>query len=212
LNKVYKVKKTVKPYNNLIVPYGAESMLSALLDIARLKAVHSTKRQAYPLHDLLSDLNCSLNPLQRSAIFSFMYMMLSSGLIPIHSGFVVLFRTLSVMPYAIPPKGVWWWVYYVQRKTNISGLGLGYRTRIAEEQRIKLFQEFERCGHTSPWGEQGLGWACDRTTDDQPAGLSCTCLFRAWKGSCFMIEVPIVPAPQKSVAACTTDTAQNQSL
>ncbi|WP_141679116.1 sensor histidine kinase, partial [Acinetobacter baumannii] len=28
---------------------------------------------------------------------------------------------------------------------------------IAEEQRFQLFQEFERCGHFSPWGQQGLG-------------------------------------------------------
>ena len=37
--------------------YGAESMLSALLDIARLEGgTIQPKRQPYPLHDLLSDL------------------------------------------------------------------------------------------------------------------------------------------------------------
>ena len=50
--------KINKPYNNLDrALYGAESMLSALLDIARLEGgTIQPKRQTYSLHDLLSDL------------------------------------------------------------------------------------------------------------------------------------------------------------
>ena len=72
---------------------------------------------------------------------------------------------------------------------------------IAEEQRIKLFQEFERCGHTSPWGEQGLGLGLaivQRMTSmlDYPVHVSSA----LGKGSCFMIEVPVIETP-KVVAA-----------
>ena len=72
---------------------------------------------------------------------------------------------------------------------------------IAEEQRIKLFQEFERCGHTSPWGEQGLGLGLaivQRMTSllDYPVHV----YSEYGKGSCFMIEVPIIDPP-KVVAA-----------
>lgn len=68
---------------------------------------------------------------------------------------------------------------------------------IAEEQRIKLFQEFERCGHTSPWGEQGLGLGLaivQRMTGllDYPVHVSS----ELGKGSCFMIEVPLTAAPK----------------
>ncbi len=62
------------------------------------------------------------------------------------------------MPYAIPHVVAWWSVYYARARSpqhiriGVWDTGPG----IAEEQRIKLFQEFERCGHTSPWGEQGL--------------------------------------------------------
>lgn len=58
LSKVFRPKKTARPYNSLTEhSHGAESMLSALLDIARLKGgTIQPKRQPYPLHDLLSDL------------------------------------------------------------------------------------------------------------------------------------------------------------
>jgi light-regulated signal transduction histidine kinase (bacteriophytochrome) len=85
-------------------------------------------------------------------------MMLNSGLIPIHNGFDELFKILSVMHYVILPQGrVVVGVLRSAKTTTYSNRCLGYRTGINEEQRIKLFQEFERCGHTSPWGEQGLG-------------------------------------------------------
>src|SRR5690606_8925667 len=67
----------------------------------------------------------------------------------------------------------------------------------AEEQRIKLFQEFERCGHASPWGEQGLGLGLaivQRMTS--MLGYPVHVYSTYGKGSCFMIEVPVVAAPQ----------------
>ena len=72
---------------------------------------------------------------------------------------------------------------------------------VAEEQRIKLFQEFERCGHTSPWGEQGLGLGLaivQRMTSllDYPVHV----YSELGKGSCFMIEVPVVEAPKITAA------------
>ena len=56
LNKALRPKKTSNSTATLTL-YGAESMLSALLDIARLEGgTIQPKRQPYPLHDLLSDL------------------------------------------------------------------------------------------------------------------------------------------------------------
>lgn len=49
-------RKTLQQLDRAL--HGAESMLSALLDIARLEGgTIQPKRQAYPLHDLLSDLS-----------------------------------------------------------------------------------------------------------------------------------------------------------
>src|SRR5690606_37982933 len=57
--------------------------------------------------------------------------------------------------------------------------------------------EFERCGHTSPWGEQGLGLGLaivQRMTSmlDYPVHV----YSKYGKGSCFMIEVPLTEAPK----------------
>ena len=94
-------------------------MLSALLDIARLEGAPfnpTVRLIRCMIYSVTS--NCSLNPLQHSAVFVSAYMMLSSGLIPTHNGFAVLFRTLSVMPYATLPKAKWWWVYSALRTNH----------------------------------------------------------------------------------------------
>jgi hypothetical protein len=86
-------------------------------------------RQAYPLHDLLSDLELQFKSIAAQRNIQFKVHDAQFWIDTDHSGFDVLFRTLSVMPYAILPKAKWWWVYCVQRKTNIFELGMGYRTR-----------------------------------------------------------------------------------
>ncbi|MBJ9983982.1 hybrid sensor histidine kinase/response regulator [Acinetobacter sp. S40] len=183
--------------------YGAESMLSALLDIARLEGGSlQPKRQAYPLHDLLSDLSLQFKSIaaQRNIqlkvhdaqfwidtdpqwIRRIIQNFVSNALRYTASGRVVV----GVLRCAKKPQHI---------RIGVWDTGPG----ISEEQRIKLFQEFERCGHTSPWGEQGLGLGLaivQRMTSllDYPVEV----YSELGKGSCFMIEVPTVPAPQKTV-------------
>ncbi|KAF1025111.1 MAG: Non-motile and phage-resistance protein [Acinetobacter bereziniae] len=180
--------------------HGAESMLSALLDIARLEGGSiQPKRQAYPLHDLLSDLELQFKSIaaQRNIqlhvhdaqfwidtdpqwIRRIIQNFVSNALRYTARGRVVVgVLRASHLPHHIR-IGVW-----------DTGPG------IAEEQRIKLFQEFERCGHTSPWGEQGLGLGLaivQRMTSllDYPVHV----YSELGKGSCFMIDVPVVEAPK----------------
>ncbi|PWF33660.1 hybrid sensor histidine kinase/response regulator, partial [Yersinia pestis] len=64
-------RKTLQQLDRAL--HGAESMLSALLDIARLEGgTIQPKRQAYPLHDLLSDLELQFKSIaaQRGIKFS----------------------------------------------------------------------------------------------------------------------------------------------
>lgn len=191
--------------------YGAESMLSALLDIARLEGGSlQPKRQAYPLHDLLSDLSLQFKSIaaQRNIqlkvhdaqfwidtdpqwIRRIIQNFVSNALRYTASGRVVV----GVLRSARKPQHI---------RIGVWDTGPG----IAEEQRIKLFQEFERCGHTSPWGEQGLGLGLaivQRMTSllDYPVEV----YSELGKGSTFIIEVPTVPAPQKTVAALQQNTA-----
>lgn len=85
--------------------YGAESMLSALLDIARLEGGSiQPKRQPYPLHDLLSDLELQFKSIAAQRNISLKVHDVSFGLTQIHNGFDVLFKTLSAMLYAIQQK------------------------------------------------------------------------------------------------------------
>ena len=180
--------------------HGAESMLSALLDIARLEGGSiQPKRQAYPLHDLLSDLELQFKSIaaQRNIQFKvhdvqfwidtdpqwirrIIQNFVSNALRYTARGRVIV----GVLRDAARPQHI---------KIGVWDTGPG----IAEEQRIKLFQEFERCGHTSPWGEQGLGLGLaivQRMTSllDYPVHV----YSELGKGSCFMIEVPIVAAPK----------------
>ena len=180
--------------------HGAESMLSALLDIARLEGgTIQPKRQPYPLHDLLSDLELQFKSIaaQRGIrlrvhdaqfwidtdpqwIRRIIQNFVSNALRYTAKGRVIV----GVLRSAEHPNMI---------RIGVWDTGLG----IAEEQRIKLFQEFERCGHTSPWGEQGLGLGLaivKRMTGllDYPMYV----YSEHGKGSCFMIEVPVVAAPQ----------------
>ena len=182
--------------------HGAESMLSALLDIARLEGgTIQPKRQAYPLHDLLSDLELQFKSIaaQRNIqlhvhdakfwidtdpqwIRRIIQNFVSNALRYTAKGRIVV----GVLRSASQPQHI---------RIGVWDTGPG----IAEEQRIKLFQEFERCGHTSPWGEQGLGLGLaivQRMTSllNYPVHVYSELMH----GSCFMIEVPVVDAPKVS--------------
>ncbi|WP_151709239.1 hybrid sensor histidine kinase/response regulator [Acinetobacter brisouii] len=184
--------------------HGAESMLSALLDIARLEGgTIQPKRQAYPLHDLLSDLKLQFKSIaaQRGIEFHvhdatfwidtdpqwirrIIQNFVSNALRYTAKGRIVV----GVLRSASQPNHI---------RIGVWDTGPG----IAEEQRIKLFQEFERCGHTSPWGEQGLGLGLaivQRMTSllNYPVHV----YSHLQRGSCFMIEAPIVAAPKITAA------------
>ncbi len=191
-------RKTLQQLDRAL--HGAESMLSALLDIARLEGGSlQPKRQSYPLHDLLSDLELQFKSIaaQRNIrlnvhdakfwidtdpqwIRRIIQNFVSNALRYTAKGRVVV----GVLRHSTRPQHI---------RIGVWDTGPG----IAEEQRIKLFQEFERCGHTSPWGEQGLGLGLaivQRMTSllDHPVEV----YSQIGQGSCFIIEVPTVDAPK----------------
>lgn len=195
--------------------HGAESMLSALLDIARLEGgTIQPNRGAYPLHDLLSDLTLQFKSIaqQRDICFKIhdakfwidtdpqwirriIQNFVSNALRYTAKGKIVV----GVLRHASKPQHI---------RIGIWDTGPG----IEESQRVKLFQEFERCGHTSPWGEQGLGLGLaivKRMTQmlDYPMQVYST----QGKGSCFMIEVPVLPAPIVQKTTPTRNSTQQKA-
>ena len=184
--------------------HGAESMLSALLDIARLEGgTIQPKRQLYPLHDLLSDLELQFKSIaaQRGIRFSVHDAQFWIDTDPQWIRRIIQNFVSNALRYTAKGRVVVGILRSAERPNHIRIGVWDTGPGIAEEQRIKLFQEFERCGHTSPWGEQGLGLGLaivHRMTSmlDYPVHV----YSEYGKGSCFMIEVPTVDAP-KIVAA-----------
>ncbi|NHB56838.1 hybrid sensor histidine kinase/response regulator [Acinetobacter shaoyimingii] len=184
--------------------HGAESMLSALLDIARLEGgTIQPKRQSYPLHDLLSDLELQFKSIaaQRGIQFKVHDVKFWLDTDPQWIRRIIQNFVSNALRYTAKGR-ILVGVLRSASRPNYIRIGVwDTGPGIAEEQRMKLFQEFERCGHTSPWGEQGLGLGLaivQRMTSllDYPVHV----YSELGHGSCFMIEVPIVEAP-KVVAA-----------
>ena len=186
--------------------HGAESMLSALLDIARLEGGSiQPKRQPYPLHDLLRDLELQFKSIaaQRNIVLKVHDAQFWIDTDPQWIRRIIQNFVSNALRYTAKGRIAVGVLRSASRPQHIRIGVWDTGPGIAEEQRIKLFQEFERCGHTSPWGEQGLGLGLaivQRMTSmlDYPVHV----YSELGKGSCFMIEVPIVPAP-KVVAAPT---------
>ncbi|MFW1752759.1 PAS-domain containing protein [Acinetobacter wanghuae] len=197
-------RKTLQQLDRAL--HGAESMLSALLDIARLEGgTIQPKRQAYPLHDLLSDLELQFKSIaaQRGIQFSVHDAQFWIDTDPQWIRRIIQNFVSNALRYTARGKVV---VGVLRSSSKPNHIRIGVWDTgpgIAEEQRIKLFQEFERCGHTSPWGEQGLGLGLaivQRMTSmlNYPVHVYSA----LGQGSCFMIEVPLTAAP-KVVAAPT---------
>ena len=195
-------RKTWQPLARAL--HGAESMLAALLDIARLEGgTIQPKRQPYPLHDLLRDLELQFKSIaaQRGIQFAVHDAQFWIDTDPQWIRRIIQNFVSNALRYTAKGKVVVGVLRSAQRPQHIRIGVWDTGPGIAEEQRIKLFQEFERCGHTSPWGEQGLGLGLaivQRMTSllDYPVYVYST----LGQGSCFMIEVPVVDAP-KAVAA-----------
>ena len=184
--------------------HGAESMLSALLDIARLEGGSiQPKRQVYPLHDLLSDLELQFKSIaaQRNIKFSVHDAQFWIDTDPQWIRRIIQNFVSNALRYTARGRVVVGVLRSAEKPNHIRIGVWDTGPGIAEEQRIKLFQEFERCGHTSPWGEQGLGLGLaivQRMTSmlNYPVHV----YSELGKGSCFIVEVPLVEAP-KIVAA-----------
>ena len=180
--------------------YGAESMLSALLDIARLEGgTLQPKRQHYPLHDLLSDLKLQFKSIaaQRNIQFNVHDVSFWIDTDPQWIRRIIQNFVSNALRYTATGRVVVGVLRSAQQPHHIRIGVWDTGPGIAEEQRIKLFQEFERCGHQSPWGEQGLGLGLaivQRMTSllNYPVHV----YSELGKGSCFMIEVPVVDAPK----------------
>ncbi len=191
-------RKTLQQLDRAL--HGAESMLSALLDIARLEGgTIQPKRQSYPLHDLLSDLELQFKSIaaQRGIKLSVHDAQFWIDTDPQWIRRIIQNFVSNALRYTAKGKVIVGVLRAADKPNNIRIGVWDTGPGIAEEQRIKLFQEFERCGHTSPWGEQGLGLGLaivQRMTSllDYPVHV----YSEYGKGSCFMIEVPIVEAPK----------------
>lgn len=179
--------------------YGAESMLSALLDIARLEGeTIQPKRQSYALHDLLNDLELQFKSIaaQRQIQFKVYDTNFWIDTDPQWIRRIIQNFVSNALRYTATGRIVIGVLRSAQRPQHIRIGVWDTGPGIAEEQRIKLFQEFERCGHTSPWDEQGLGLGLAivhrmTTLLDHPLHV----YSELGKGSCFMVEVPIAAAP-----------------
>lgn len=191
-------RKTLQQLDRAL--HGAESMLSALLDIARLEGgTIQPKRQSYPLHDLLSDLELQFKSIaaQRGIKLSVHDAQFWIDTDPQWIRRIIQNFVSNALRYTAKGKVIVGVLRSAEKPNNIRIGVWDTGPGIAEEQRIKLFQEFERCGHTSPWGEQGLGLGLaivQRMTSllDYPVHV----YSEYGKGSCFIIEVPLVEAPK----------------
>jgi signal transduction histidine kinase/CheY-like chemotaxis protein len=193
--------------------YGAESMLSALLDIARLEGgTIQPKRQAYSLHDLLNDLELQFKSIaaQRNIQLSVHDTQFWVDTDPQWMRRIIQNFVSNALRYTAQGRVVIGVLRSAQRPNHIRIGVWDTGPGINEQQRVKLFQEFERCGHTSPWGEQGLGLGLaivQRMTSllDFPVHV----YSELGKGSCFMIEVPLAEAPKIQVTTAHVTALQH---
>lgn len=178
--------------------HGAESILSALLDIARLDSdVLKANVSVFSLSDLLQDLQHQFSPIaeQRGLrlhvhptklwvktdpqwLRRMIQNLLSNALRYTASGRVIV----GVLGSASKPHHI---------RIGVWDTGPG----IATEQQPNLFREFQRGGHQSPWGEQGLGLGLaivERMANRLNHRI--ICISELGQGACFMLEVPTVPA------------------
>lgn len=180
--------------------HGAESILSALLDIARLDTdVLKANVSVFALSDLLQDLQHQFSPIaeQRNLTLHvhptslwvktdpqwlrrMIQNFLSNALRYTARGRVVV----GVLSSASKPHHI---------RIGVWDTGPG----IAPEQQANLFKEFQRGGHQSPWGEQGIGLGLaivERMANRLNHRI--ICISEQGKGACFMLELPSVPAPE----------------
>lgn len=181
--------------------HGAESILSALLDIARLdgNGIKPTLSE-FSLAELLHDLQVQYTPVaeQRG-----LQLRVHSTALWVRTDPQWLRRMLqnfvsNALRYTAQGRVI---VGVLGSASQPGYLRLGVWDTgpgIAPEQQAHLFAEFQRAGHTSPWGEQGIGLGL-AIVERMAKRLNHPVSFRSVvdRGSCFMLEIPTTPAQQR---------------
>ncbi len=196
--------------------HGAESILSALLEIARLDSdMLQPNVTAIDLSALLTDLEGQFAPIaeQRGLklhvhptplwvssdpqwLRRMIQNLVSNALRYTASGRVVVGVLKSAPQHGYLRLGVW-----------DTGPGIDIT------QQKHIFQEFQRGKNASPWGEQGLGLGL--AIVDRMAlrlGHTLNLYSTLGKGSCFMLTLPIAQAVQQRLAPTLTGSGVLQGL
>lgn len=188
--------------------HGAESMLSALLDIARLDT--GTLRpnlEAVELAPLLADLDSQYRGLaeQRG-----LQLRVYRSPLWVHTDSQWLRRMAqNLLSNALRYTATGRVVMGVRQSAQgvrlfVCDTGLGIDTT----QQSRIFDEFQRGGNRSPWGEQGLGLGLAITFRmAKRLGQGLHLDSQLGKGSRFWLTLPAIPQPAQLDLAPATNTA-----
>lgn len=181
---------------------AAEELLDGLLGLSRLESgVLQPDIRAFALQPLLDDLRAQFEPLAARRSLQFR-IHAPSGLSVISDRKLLRRIAQNLIGNAL-------------RYTATGGVLVGIRRRggslqllvcdtgpgIAPELQQKVFDEFSRIGHASPWGEKGMGLGlniCMRIA--QLLGLPLTLRSEPGRGSTFMLGIPLAPTAVPQVS------------
>lgn len=195
-------QRTLKQLDRAL--HGAESILSALLEIARLDSdILQPNVSAVDLSALLTDLEGQYAPIaaQRELSLHVHPTKLWVSSDPQWLRRMIQNLLSNALRYTASGRIV---VGVLGHATQSGYLRLGVWDTgdgIEDSQKELIFQEFQRGKTTSPWGELGLGLGLaivERMASrlDHPLDLYST----KGKGSCFMLTLPIAqPVPQRPI-------------
>lgn len=178
--------------------HGAESILSALLDIARLDGNGIQPNiSEFALADLLHDLQVQFNGVAEQRELKLRIYQSKQWVKTDAQWLRRMLQNLvsNALRYTAHGRVV---VGVLSSKQHPNHLCLGVWDTgpgIAPEQQVHLFNEFQRGGNASPWGEQGIGLGL-AIVDRMAKRLDHRIIFHSTvgKGACFMLELPIVAA------------------
>ena len=178
--------------------HGAESILSALLDIARLDGNGIQPNiSEFALAPLLHDLQVQFNGVAEQRELQLRIHQSKQWVKTDAQWLRRMLQNLvsNALRYTAHGRVV---VGVRTSKQHLNHLCLGVWDTgpgIAPEQQAHLFNEFQRGGNASPWGEQGIGLGL-AIVDRMAKRLDHRIIFHSTvgKGACFMLELPIVAA------------------
>ncbi len=178
--------------------HGAESILSALLDIARLDGNGIQPNiSEFALADLLHDLQVQFQGVAEQRQLKLHVHQTKHWVKTDAQWLRRMLQNLvsNALRYTAHGRVV---VGVRHSNKNPNHLYLGVWDTgpgIAPEQQMQLFNEFQRGGHASPWGEQGIGLGL-AIVDRMAKRLNHQIIFHSTvgKGACFMLALPMVAA------------------